>query len=477
MSEQTKENGNAKMLNEMAPLILEKIFEAAGFWTEKETVCTLYAFKQPEPSANSWSAALVSSFGVATAMRKAIDGCKPDILEAILEHKEAEPNLKEADGDYPLILAARVVEDKSTDQQAYKMVQILLDHGADVDVRCKGSAQTALMIFAMNGFVEYAEAMLQAGADLEAFDAHRVLIPGDYIPYTYTALGLAALNGNFEMVKILIVAGANVECDEQWLCTSPLWAALDYRYDIRRKRNRNRNRNSSNIIDHLILNGADIEYYDDEGSTPFFLAASEGDIPLLRLLAGHGSDIERGNDEGDTPLMVATKKGHLEVVQFLIELGADVGGPNDGSYGPLAMASQAGHVDVVHCLLNAGADHRELVLATVLAGDENREYPIQIAYNAGNFDVVKILIDLEAQPLHFAARHGYHEVVTTLLQESSFQVSLLSVPDEVDGMPPLHLAVEYGHPEVIKLLLDAGADQNLLDAHGLAKLTALLCQV
>ena len=49
MTEQTKEYDNAKMLNEMAPLVLEKI-------------CTLHAFKQQEPSANSWSAALVSSF-------------------------------------------------------------------------------------------------------------------------------------------------------------------------------------------------------------------------------------------------------------------------------------------------------------------------------------------------------------------------------------------------------------------------------
>jgi ankyrin repeat protein len=471
MSGQTEENGNAKMLNEMSPLVLENVFEAAGFWKENENeCCTLYVFKQPKPSAQSWSAALVHSFGMATAMRKAIDGCKPDILEAILELKiedEGEPiataNLKEPDGDYPLILAARAVKrDKNTirdedEEDASRMVQILLDHGAYVDVRCQHSALTALMIFAINGFINQVYEMIQYGADLEALDDHEGFIPGKRRPEAHTALGLAAFNGKFRMVKFLIDVDAKVECDEEWLwSTSPLWAALDYRYRFMR----NRNRNSLNIINYLILNGADIENYDDEGYTPFCLAASEGDIQLLRLLAGHGSEIERGNDQGDTPLMIAVKKGHLDVVQFLINSGADIGGPDDGSYGPLAMASEAGHVDVVHCLLNAGADHHELVLDTVLAGDENWKYPIQIAYDAGNFEVVKILIDLEDQPLHFAACHGYHEIVATLLQES-----LLSVPND-DGMPPLHLAVEYGHPEIVKLLLDARADQDLLDDHG-----------
>ena len=57
----------------------------------------------------------------------------------------------------------------------------------------------------------------------------------------------------------------------------------------------------------------------DNGRTPAFAAAQQGQVGCLRLLASMGSDFSRGNNTGVTPLQIALAGGHTEAVEFLKE--------------------------------------------------------------------------------------------------------------------------------------------------------------
>jgi ankyrin repeat protein len=73
------------------------------------------------------------------------------------------------------------------------------------------------------------------------------------------------------------------------------------------------------------------------GATPFFLAAKNADLPLMKLLVELGADPLRANKDGATPLMAAAGLGCaaageeagseaecLEAVTYLRSLGAEV---------------------------------------------------------------------------------------------------------------------------------------------------------
>ena len=53
--------------------------------------------------------------------------------------------------------------------------------------------------------------------------------------------------------------------------------------------------------------------------TPLMIAAQEGHIEVVTLLANRGSDLEARDATGQTALMLASAVGHLAVVQLLVE--------------------------------------------------------------------------------------------------------------------------------------------------------------
>ena len=57
----------------------------------------------------------------------------------------------------------------------------------------------------------------------------------------------------------------------------------------------------------------------EEQLTPLIVAAQEGHIEVVTLLANRGSDLEAFNTDGQRALMLASMEGHLEVVQLLVE--------------------------------------------------------------------------------------------------------------------------------------------------------------
>ena len=53
--------------------------------------------------------------------------------------------------------------------------------------------------------------------------------------------------------------------------------------------------------------------------TPLIIAAQEGHIEVVTLLANRGSDLEARNTNGDSALLSASANGRLAVVQLLVE--------------------------------------------------------------------------------------------------------------------------------------------------------------
>ena len=73
-------------------------------------------------------------------------------------------------------------------------------------------------------------------------------------------------------------------------------------------------------------------------------------------------------------------------------------------------------------------------------------------------------------PLGFAAREGYYQVASFLLNNGA-----APNPVNPDSQPPLTVAAEKGHLRIVELLLDKGADINARSSSGTALLVA--CQM
>jgi ankyrin repeat protein len=68
-----------------------------------------------------------------------------------------------------------------------------------------------------------------------------------------------------------------------------------------------------NKVRQILLGGrVDINYAGLEGCTPAFLAAYEGHVNCLAVLAQHGADLSKEADNGWAPIHVACQKGRVD---------------------------------------------------------------------------------------------------------------------------------------------------------------------
>ena len=92
------------------------------------------------------------------------------------------------------------------------------------------------------------------------------------------------------------------------------------------------------------------------GWAPMHIAASHGNIDIVRYLTTQGCHIDIKRKDQWTPLHCACKNGHYRVVEYLLTKGADVNAVQNEGLTPLYIASQKGYIDIVHLLLLKGAD-------------------------------------------------------------------------------------------------------------------------
>lgn len=175
-----------------------------------------------------------------------------------------------------------------------------LDHGVRINLRT-ADGQTPLMLAARNGHLVIVRDLIARHAGLEARDARN----------GFTALHWAADRYHPAIVRALIAAGANVDAANKWEQT-PLWQA-SWQAD----------QGNTEIAHILIAGGANFRHADDHGNTPLLMAARAGHRPMIDYLLSLGADMAARNDRGQTPLYQAVAGHHAEAVRLLLARGAD----------------------------------------------------------------------------------------------------------------------------------------------------------
>ncbi len=111
-----------------------------------------------------------------------------------------------------------------------------------------------------------------------------------------------------------------------------------------------------------------MQWFTEDGATPFVRAAQSSDLELLKLLLAKGADPLMKTNHGDTALTAASGVGwvdgvtyehsakeNVETVKFLLGLGLDPNSANNDGRTPLMVAAAKGRTEVIQLLVDHGA--------------------------------------------------------------------------------------------------------------------------
>jgi ankyrin repeat protein len=346
-------------------------------------------------------------------------------------------------------------------------VRLLLQRGAKVDAVEPYRGQTALMWAAAEGNTDAAAVLLEAGASVTAKspggftpllfavrNAHsataQLLLKhgadvNDVAPDGSSALGLAVVNAYYELASVLLDHGANPNLPDPrgsplhtvaWLRKPGADGAAGVGNTPQGTPPQTGNVTPLQLAKKLLEKGANpnvrIDWREPTfgkeggtarnppnvrlgrhllsyiGATPFYVAAKNGDAPLMRLLADHGANPTTPTRAGITPLMVAagldywegespgpftgvTEAERLEAVKLAVELGNDVNAhANFGSY------TMEGTVE--HTLLYYPHNIDQLLELGVGDPRWSGSTPLIGAVVSGQASIVQYLLDRGARP-------------------------------------------------------------------------------
>jgi len=100
---------------------------------------------------------------------------------------------------------------------------------------------------------------------------------------------------------------------------------------------------------------ADPNACDKNGVTALMVAASAGNIEIMKALIKAGSEVNAKNSRGVTPLILAAGKGHAKAAALLIKAGADVNAKTANGATAFKYAVEKGFPEVAALLKKVGA--------------------------------------------------------------------------------------------------------------------------
>jgi ankyrin repeat protein len=230
-------------------------------------------------------------------------------------------------------------------------VQSLLARGADPNA-LNSLELTALSAAAGTGQVPIVEALLQAGAKLDATT-----------PYgTGTALASAAAIGSVPVVKLLLARGADAHAARLDGMSVLMYAALNGNVEI---------------VQELLRRKVEVNAKDNDGATALIEAARADHPEVGRLLLSSGAAIDAADSHGWTALMNAAASGQADFIKLLLEKGANPNAREEKGRTALLLAAMYGdNPTVIQALMQGGADAQ--------AGDTRHRTALALATERGH---------------------------------------------------------------------------------------------
>ena len=260
---------------------------------------------------------------------------------------------------------------------------------------------------------------------------------------------------NVSMVKALVYKGADVNCRQD-----------DHRTPLHLAASGGELKAARVLVEHK----ADVNSQDKLGKTPLHLLLEDNGrdnddiLDLTRLLLEHNSDVDIRTTTKWTALHAAAFLGRLEIVRMLLDLDADPNAETKGSETPLGLVSRGRYnsqehgASIARLLLERGAD------VNGNASTKDLVTPLHSAAFNGRLEIARILLEHGANPnaeneeremaLHFVSGGKYDSEqdgvgIARLLLEHGVDVHV----QNKNLYNALHLAAFWGRLQVAQVLL------------------------
>lgn len=295
------------------------------------------------------------------------EAVKQGDLRAVIDRLLATPNDVNGRQPMPGLEGEQTPLHLAADNQDVEMIDVLLRHGADPNVR-SGSlmgdeewspGETPIIFAAWRGSASVVSRLLHEGADanLGAQDG-------------FTALHAAVIQNHHDVAAILLRNGALVDCSY-------------YRHTH------------------------DLEFNAEYSLTPLHCAAREGLVEMCRLLLEHGADVNRSDMFGQVPLHYAARRGNTDVVRLLLHTGARTDAYGGDHITPDPFGGEPGS-SPLHYAASGPLDRNEGL-------ERSRLDPTIIELLIAHGAKINAAAKRRETPLHLAVRSGWSEGVATLL--------------------------------------------------------------
>ncbi|KAA0034767.1 E3 ubiquitin-protein ligase KEG [Cucumis melo var. makuwa] len=260
-----------------------------------------------------------------------------EIVEVILEFREAKVDILDKDGDPPLVFALAA--------GSPECVRILIKRGANVCSRLReGFGPSVAHVCAYHGQPDCMRELLLAGADPNVVDDEGESVLHRAVTKKYSDCALVILeNGGCRSMALLnakhltplhmCVTTCNVVVVKKWIeiaTAEEIAEAIDIPSSagtalcMAAALKKDREREGRSLVKLLLHAGADPAAQDAQhGRTALHTAAMANDVELVQLILNAGVDVNVCNVHNTIPLHVALARGANSCVGLLLSSGAN----------------------------------------------------------------------------------------------------------------------------------------------------------